>query len=104
MDRRLRLHKQLQSVIGDVSENLYFQPPTGHRLKYPCVLYSKTSGHLTHADDKVYGIMDNYTITVIETDPDGQLAYNILNEFDRISYNTKFAKDGLYHTVLSLYF
>lgn len=104
MDRRLKLHKKFTEVLPYLGKNIHFQPPNGYKLKYPCVLYSKVGMNHTYADNKLYVGMDEYKVTVIETDPDGSIAYDILNEFKRVKFNTKFNNDGLYHTEISLYY
>lgn len=103
MERRLTLHTKLREIVGDDVE-LYFQAPTGQKLSYPCVLYSIDNVHTLRADNQLYRVVPRYQITVMERDPEGTLAFDILNEFKNISFNTKFVKDSLYQTNLTLYF
>ena len=44
MEARLKLDALLRKVLREATgkENLYFQPPAGYKLKYPCIVYSES--------------------------------------------------------------
>ena len=45
MASRLNLQDKLEEVLG--SKQVYFQPPESLKLKYPCIVYSR-SNNLIH--------------------------------------------------------
>ena len=94
------LRNVLETTVGRA--NLYYQPPSGYRLKYPCILYSMSRLRNEHANDGVYIQHPFYTVTVIDTDPDSKLmaAVSIL---PKCAYDRQFVSDNLYHTVFTLY-
>lgn len=51
MEPRLKLDALLRNVLRQArkAENLYFQPPSGYRLKYPCIVYSESRIQNRHA-------------------------------------------------------
>lgn len=102
MASRLELHEELCEVLG--SRNVYFQPPASVRLKYPCIVYSKTGADITYADDKAYNLIDEYTLQAISLDPDNDLARRLVFHFKMIRETRRFVVDNLYHDNLILYY
>ena len=72
MEARLKLDALLRKVLLEATgkENLYFQPPAGYKLKYPCIVYSESRIRNEHANDGVYIQRPHYTVTVMDNDPD----------------------------------
>lgn len=101
MERRLQLHQILTEILG--SENVYFQPPESTRMKYPCIVYQRNAADTKFADDKPYMKTKQYTVTVIDKDPDSEIPDKIaalpLCAFDR--HHTV---DNLNHDVYNLYY
>ena len=102
MASRLELHEELCEVLG--SRNVYFQPPASVRLKYPCIVYSKTGADIIYADDKAYNMTDEYTLQAISSDPDNDLARRLVFHFKMIRETRRFVVDNLYHDNLILYY
>lgn len=102
MDRRLLLQDELEQLLG--SKEVNFQPPESIKLKYPCINYSKNAGDTLRADDKLYRRLKGYTVTVISSDPDNQIAENILEHFTYCRYDRRFVIDNLYHDILEIYY
>ena len=103
MERRLRLHEELASLAGS-SFFLYFQPPTGTHIEYPCVVYSKDSGDSLYADNRSYRYTQRYQVTVITRDPDCEFPKRLLDRFPMCRMDRQFVKDNLYHNILILYY
>lgn len=99
---RLELSSRLRKVLG--SNNCYFSPPTGLRMKYPCIVYHLSNIDNIKADNLIYRTMKLWTITVIDENPDSTLPEELMNEFPYCSFDRHYVVDGLNHTVLSLYF
>lgn len=101
MKNRLKLQNLLEKTLG--SRNVYFQPPTGLQIKYPCIVYTLNNLKNTYANNGVYKQDDCYSITVIDEDPESEVV-NKLSLFPKCSFNNNFVSEGLYHTVFTIYF
>lgn len=103
MARRLNLHEELVTLAGS-SFVVYYQPPTGTQIEYPCVVYSKDSGDALYANNHAYRYTQRYQVTVITRDPDCELPESILRHFPMCRMDRQFTADNLYHNVLILYY
>ena len=104
MEARLRVDALLREVLRQAAgnENLYYQPPAGYRLKYPCIVYSLGRLRNLHANDGVYTQHPLYTVTVIDPDPDSNLMAAV-SVLPKCAYDRQFVSDNLYHTTFTLY-
>ena len=104
METRLRLDTALRKILRCVTgkENLYFQPPSGYKLKYPCIVYSESRRQNLHANDVVYAQHRFYTVTVIDPDPDSKLKAAV-SVLPKCAYDRNFVSDNLYHTTFTIY-
>ena len=97
-----RLQDTLQTIAG-AENKVYFQPPDGMDMKYPCIVYKLDDIEADHADDALYRHMNRYLITIMTEDSDSSWPYEILampmSKFVN-SVNVK----GLIHTNINLYF
>ena len=101
MGQRLDLHDLLAEALG--SKNVYFQPPEGFRMKYPCIVYELDKIESSHANNKSYRHDLRYSITVIDKDPESPVLMRIA-DFPKCSHNQHFVSDNLHHNVFTLYF
>lgn len=99
MESRLRLREALLT-LGFV--NLYFQPPTGTQIKYPCVIYSLVQMPTEYADNRPYSQTERYTVTVIDRNPDTPLP-KMVGGLPGSSFSTSFTKDELNHYVFNIH-
>ena len=104
MDRRLSLHRELLTVVGRRPFEVYFQPPTGTMIEYPCVIYEKDSGDSLYANNHSYRYTQRYQVTVITREPDCTLPEELLRHFQMCRMDRQFVSDNLYHNVLVLYY
>ena len=98
--RRIELHHILEGVLG--TRNVYFQPPTGTKLTYPCIVYNLATANDFHADDKIYRRLYRYTMTYITKNPDDPKC----DDFDDLrycSFDRFFTSDNLNHYVYTIY-
>ena len=100
MGSRLQLHDQLLSF----SPNVYFQPPSSVTMKYPCIVYSKTSKMRHYANDVVYKSLQEYRITVIDANPDSVIGDNIENALQYCEITQHQTINNLNHTYLILFY
>lgn len=101
MKSRLELSEILRDILG--SENVYFQPPPTKKMNYPAIVYHLSDIDTTYANNKMYIGTKNYSITVIDKNPDSIIPDKIL-ELPLTSFSTFFMSDGLNHFVFSTYF
>lgn len=103
MVRRLDLHGELVALAGS-PYTVYFQPPEGTHISYPCVIYERDSGDADYADNHTYRFTQRYQVTVITRDPDCNLPEAILRHFPMCRMDRTFTSENLYHHTLILYY
>ena len=99
MGQRLELHALLKTI----TPNVYFQPPSGHVMQYPCIRYERSNIRSTHADDLPYKHDNQYTVTVIDANPDSQIPVNV-SKLPRCIFDRHFTSDNLNHDVFNILF
>lgn len=102
MERRLDLHERLCTILG--SRNVYFQPPETVKMQYPAIVYNLRDINRVHADDTGYIDQDEYTLTIIDRDPDSMIPRNVLSGFSLCRFDRWYAADNLNHFVIDLYY
>jgi len=95
---RLNLSEKLHSLCP----NVYFQPPNGTKLKYPCIIYDLDSIDKRNADNAAYTLNDRYSIQYITRDPDDDVKYKII-QMRYCSAGKFFISENLYHYNFSIY-
>lgn len=98
-DNRIKLQTLLEEVLG--SKQVYFQPPSSIRMKYPAIVYSRSNIENLPANDSVYIQRHSYTITVMDYDPDSEIVKKI-SMIPRTSFSNHFTSDGLNHDVFTI--
>lgn len=101
MDRRLKLHEELVNILG--TRNVYFQPPSNVRMKYPAIVYKRDSIDMKHANDATYLSTVGYLITVIDEDPDSEVVKK-LSKFPKTKFVQHFVQDNLNHDIFVTYY
>lgn len=100
--RRLELHEILCSILG--TRYVYFQPPETIKMTYPAIVYHRSGGNDRYADNLDYHYMRQYTVTVIDRNPDSTIADRIRVAFQYCSEGTPYTADNLHHFALTLYY
>lgn len=106
-DRRLELQAKLEQILG--SSNVYFEPPTSTRMRYPAIVYSRNDLRIHHADNHLYVGKVAYQVTYISDDPDAG-AYSGNNVFERLAelplcrFSRHYTMDNLHHDTFNLYY
>ena len=99
---RLDLHAELVALLG--SQNVYFQPPESIKMKYPCIVYQRSTGDTLYADNKPYRFTMRYSLTLIDKDPDSPFVDKIAMAFPMCRHNRHFTVDNLNHDTYELYY
>jgi hypothetical protein len=102
MSSQGQLQIELEKILQ--SHHVYFQPPESLRMQYPAIRYKLVDYKQLKANNHVYFRVPRYTITVITTDPDSDIATKILDHFPNSSYENKFGSNGLYNETINLFF
>jgi hypothetical protein len=101
MGKRTDLDAVIRTLLG--SSNVYFQPPNGLAMKYPCIVYERSGMHARRADNLPYYNKKRYTITVIDRNPDSLIPDKVA-KLDFCSFDRHFTSENLNHDVFVLYF
>lgn len=94
---------ELQTLLEEVTEKVYFQPPTNIQMEYPCIVYQRDSSKSEYADNRPYMHAKRYQVTVIDRDPDTTLS-DTVEALPYCSFIRAFATEGLNHYVFNLFF
>jgi len=94
---------ELQTLLEGITEHVYFQPPENFRMEYPCIRYERNGSLNDHADNELYRHAKRYQVTVIDRDPDTELA-DVVEALKYSSFERFFPSDDLNHYVFSVYF
>lgn len=100
MGSRLELHAELVKFLP----NVYFQPPSNITMVYPCIVYNMTPSDIERANNGIYLSTQGYQLTVIDKNPDSDVAKRIQSQFPSCEISQYFVSDNLNHTTLSLYY
>lgn len=99
MAPRLQLHELLKDILG--SDNVYFQPPSSHVMQYPCIRYERSNIRSKSADNAPYKLQKEYTITVIDANPDSSLPDEIA-KLPQCIMDRAYKADNLNHDVFNI--
>ncbi len=94
---------QLQSLLSEITGNVYFQPPNNVQIQYPCIVYARDGSYAAFADNEKFIRDKKYQITVIDRNPDSILP-DTVEELAYCRFNRFFTVDNLNHWVFTLFF
>ena len=100
----MKSRKDLSDILHLLAPNVYYQPPTGTKIKYPCIIYERSSVLSTFADNRKYLNTMSYTITVIDKDPDSDIPNKVNDTFTMCEWQRHYVSDNLNHDVFFIYF
>jgi hypothetical protein len=93
----------LQSLLEEITEHVYFQPPTSIQMQYPCIRYARDNSDMEYAGNRLYKHTKRYQVTVIDRNPDSELPDEVV-KLPLCSMDRYFAADNLNHYVFTLFF
>lgn len=94
---------QLQELLEEITGHVYFQPPSNTTMQYPCIIYRRDNSRSEFAGNKLYLHTKRYQVTVVDRDPDTDLADKV-EELPLCAIDRTFVADGLNHYVFTLFF
>lgn len=86
-----------------ITPHVYFNPPEGIRMEYPCVRITRTGVYTMRAENGNYLMFDRYSYVYITQDPEDPNIHGILKLFTRIRHASTVTKDNLYNENYVLY-
>lgn len=99
MGQRLELHALLKTY----TPNVYFQPPSGLQMSYPCIVYKRDDIYISYADNNPYREQKKYQLTVMDEDADSDIPDKVA-KLPMCSFDRHFTADKLNHDVFNLFF
>lgn len=98
--RRYQLQAKLEEILG--SSNVYFQPPSTQKIKYPCIVYQLDRMEARYADSIPYSRHKAYQVTWIGDDPDDDTP-DLIGLLPMSSWVRFYTADNLNHQVYRIY-
>ena len=102
---------ELSRILHEFCDNVYFQPPEGTNIKYPCIIYELNGISKRRADNINYMMKREYEVKYITKaadplGPDGETGFleSFLTRFTHVRFNRIFVHENLYHYVFQLNF
>lgn len=99
------MNKRKQTVkekLLTICKNLYFQPPTGLDMKFPCIVYKRKKIDQKKADNIKYKTDVIYEVIVIDRDPDSEIV-NAVSELPNTFHNSYYTKNNFNYDVFTMY-
>lgn len=100
MATRLSLQEKLEEILGN--KNVYYEPPEGYKLSYPCFVYQLEDVYRRPADNIGYSLRNRYQITLIDRVPDNPARDELLR-LSYCSFDRSYKSDNLEHYIFHLY-
>lgn len=97
---RLSLQCKLEQIPG--VKKVYYSPPSGIKMEYPCIRYNLTRIGSDFADNIRYLDSREYTLTVIDPNPDSTIPEELL-KIPYCSLVRPYTADNLQHFLFTLY-
>lgn len=101
MSNRVELQHILEDILG--SRNVYYEPPSNVRMKYPAIVYTRKRIDNLSADNSVFKQDTSYELTVIDQNPDSRIVYDI-SLLPKCRHISHFEQENLCHDTFTLYF
>lgn len=93
---------KLSEIFHEMCPNVYFQPPTGTKIKYPCIVYNLSRTNVRHADNAPYALYDLYDIRYITRDPDDPVRTQLVM-LPLCTSENSYVNNNLHHYPFSIY-
>lgn len=99
--RRQEFQAKLENILG--SRNVYFQPPSNIRMKYPAIVYTRISLDPIRADDGIHKMSTEYEVVLIDSSPNSPVIYQ-LAQLPHSRHSRHFEEDNLNHDSFYIYY
>lgn len=112
MDRRMLLQQTLQEIMREIlpnpvsrseSDNVYFQPDSNVKMKYPAIVYKRDNQRQEHANNLQYRNTLRYLVQIIDRSPDSPIIPRV-SRLPMTAFSSHYKVDGLNHDNYVIYF
>lgn len=105
MDRQVEFQKLLKSLMGTAASfpDVFYQPPGGQTLTYPCIIYERSKGRTLHANNGVYAHFVSYDVKFITRNPKDPIIDKII-KLPKCYFDRPYKADNLYHYSYTIYY
>ena len=103
MNKRHEFNALLVKILGN-EDRVYFQPPEGLKMEYPCIRYSRYDLDVKNADNVSYLKTQCYQVIYIDKKPDNEIVDKILETFPMASFDRHYRADNLNHDIFTVYY
>lgn len=94
---------ELQDILEELCQNVYFQPPANVQMEYPAVKYERNRADSKFADNVPYSKTNQYSITLISQNPD-ETIFEALAALPMCVHERHYVAENLNHDVFNIYF
>lgn len=92
----------IKAQLLAVCSNLYFQPPTGLSMEFPCIVYSRQKIDQKKADNIKYKTDVIYKVIVIDRDPDSAMV-DAVAQLPNTTHTGFYTKNNFNYDVFTMY-
>ena len=92
-----------QTLLEEICDHVYFQPPINEKIVYPCIIYKKDFTSSQFADNVLYKNKTRYLVTVIDRNPDSEIPKNVA-KLPLSLFNRFYIAESLNHDAFHVYF
>lgn len=92
----------IKAQLSAVCSNLYFQPPTGTSMEFPCIVYSRQKIDQKKADNIKYKTDVIYKVIIIDRDPDSAIV-NAVAQLPNTTHTGFYTKNNFNYDVFTMY-
>lgn len=109
MRSRQKLQGELEQILGTSSlpaekRRVYFQPPSGTNVEYPCIIYELSRTDVHPADNSKFIKYNEYHVKHLFKSLKNELKDNLLDHFHHISHDTRFVSNSIYNDDFTLFY
>lgn len=104
MDQNLTKQRRLEldAILKSICPNVYYEPPSSVKMKYPAIRYRRSGIDTAHADNLPYLSDTAYDLTVIDRDPDSSIVFAV-SKLPLCRHNRHYYAENLSHDVFLIY-
>lgn len=96
------LRAELIRVSG--MENVYYQPPSNVRMKFPCIRFKLEQVDVKYASNSVYMFKNKYQFTYISNVVSDDLIQTFVSSLRYCTFDRSYVSDNLYHYTFEIYY
>lgn len=109
MRSRQKLQSELEGLLGTdhlpaEKRRVYFQPPSGTKIEYPCIIFELSRTDVQPADNSKFIKYNEYHVKHMFKSLKNEIKDKLLDNFHHISHDTRFISNSIYNDEFTLYY